>query len=90
MAGLGSAHDGFSATLTRYGDLGPPHRTCQFPLWPDGSMPTHEFCGAPAHHGTSWCAYHLACISAPVEAERSPDGEPRGEFWLYEKSNEQM
>lgn len=29
--------------------------TCQYPQWPNNARPTHQYCGAPALLGTSWC-----------------------------------
>ncbi len=41
----------------------PPFRVkrCRFPLWPHGSEPTQEFCGAETWRpGASYCARHHA------------------------------
>ena len=32
-----------------------PARGCQFPLWPTGAAPTHEYCNKPTPVGSSWC-----------------------------------
>jgi hypothetical protein len=36
-----------------------PSRTCCWPAWRNREKPTHEFCGAPAVLGRSYCLDHI-------------------------------
>ena len=46
--------------------------SCRWPLWPDGEIPSHQFCGAVADSG-SYCAEHTirAKRTAPALPEQS-------------------
>ena len=44
-------------------------KTCQFPLWGHDEAPTHEYCGAVAVEGRSWCSYHMGvCFNLDAAA----------------------
>ena len=40
-------------------------RPCRWPLWGNRDRPTHEYCGANALPGESWCSEHLARAFIP-------------------------
>ena len=48
--------------------------TCQWPLWPHGARPTHEYCGKP---GYPWCEEHRAIVfRSPEEYGFKPIKQP--------------
>lgn len=44
-------------------------RTCLFPMWPDDSRPTQEFCGAKVTTGASYCDQHREVCYSTAQPE---------------------
>ena len=57
--------DGAYPSVQKYGEVGTPFRSCQFPMWDDREVATGVFCGRAIAKG-SYCAHHHAvCYRRP-------------------------
>ena len=50
-----------------------PRKGCNWPMWPHGEKPNHEYCGEQRAQGSSYCAKHRAMsIRDFAEEPRQP------------------